>query len=159
MQSKFSNDWIQTTDLWCLKQPLCQLSHNHRLEKNIVVENTRLWMLCKTFVPITKSLLILYLETCLHNGPLFHELSNAVFLIPTFHCPYDNPTEPKSRISNGTCLKIWQFSSHYDSGVWNFDRIAFKRLATGQSIICLQIGILAVRTKRLEDNSVMELFS
>ena len=26
---KFANDWIRTTDLWCWKQQLYQLSHNH----------------------------------------------------------------------------------------------------------------------------------
>ena len=26
---KFSDDWIQTVDLWCWKQPSYQLSHNH----------------------------------------------------------------------------------------------------------------------------------
>ena len=25
----FADDWIRTSDLWCLKRPLCQLSHNH----------------------------------------------------------------------------------------------------------------------------------
>ena len=25
----FEDDWIRTTDLWCRKQPLYQLSHNH----------------------------------------------------------------------------------------------------------------------------------
>ena len=24
-----SDEWIRTADLWCQKQPLCQLSHNH----------------------------------------------------------------------------------------------------------------------------------
>ena len=26
---KIANDWIRTADLWYLKQPLYQLSHNH----------------------------------------------------------------------------------------------------------------------------------
>ena len=25
----FDDYWIQTVDLWCQKQPLCQLRHNH----------------------------------------------------------------------------------------------------------------------------------
>ena len=25
----FADDWIRTADLWCRKQPLYQLSHNH----------------------------------------------------------------------------------------------------------------------------------
>ena len=30
-KQKFADDWIRTADLWCWKQPLDQLSHNHCL--------------------------------------------------------------------------------------------------------------------------------
>ena len=29
--NNIANDWIQTEDLWCRKQPLYQLRHNHCL--------------------------------------------------------------------------------------------------------------------------------
>ena len=29
LYKKFADDWIETADLWCWKQPIYQLSHNH----------------------------------------------------------------------------------------------------------------------------------
>ena len=29
VQINFADDWIRTADLWCRKQPLYQLHHNH----------------------------------------------------------------------------------------------------------------------------------
>ena len=29
INKNFANDWIQSADLWCRKQPLYQLSHNY----------------------------------------------------------------------------------------------------------------------------------
>ena len=34
--SKFADDWSRTTDLWCRKQLLCQLRHNHYPWTNLV---------------------------------------------------------------------------------------------------------------------------
>ena len=33
---KFADDWNQTADLWCCKEPLYQLSHNHCNFINVV---------------------------------------------------------------------------------------------------------------------------
>ena len=30
----FVDDWIWTSDLWCQKQPLCQLCHNHQYDQS-----------------------------------------------------------------------------------------------------------------------------
>ena len=59
---------IQTADLWCLKRPLCQLSHNHcptpsylilvanttNLIRQCTNETTILRQYCKTFRPLCK---------------------------------------------------------------------------------------------------------
>ena len=39
----FAVDWIQTADLWCWKQPLCQLSHNHCPSSRQVVRSTEIF--------------------------------------------------------------------------------------------------------------------
>ena len=41
MHSKnFADVGIQTTDLWCWKQPLCQLRHNHGPTENNFIKNS-----------------------------------------------------------------------------------------------------------------------
>ena len=36
----FADDWIRTMDIWCWKQPLYQLSHNHCPEIFYFLEGT-----------------------------------------------------------------------------------------------------------------------
>ena len=49
----FDDDWIWTTDLWCRKRPLCQLSHNHYSNfKNLTIQEKSSFLF-----PLSKGLL------------------------------------------------------------------------------------------------------
>ena len=39
VHTNFADDWIRTADLWCRKQPMYQLHHNH---KSIFRANTKI---------------------------------------------------------------------------------------------------------------------
>ena len=56
----FANDWIRTADLWCRKQPLYQLSHNHcplgAIESRFSLSNFKLFPLfLPSFLSIIRS--------------------------------------------------------------------------------------------------------
>ena len=40
----FADDWIRTADLWCRKQPICQLSHNNYPKKHLPAKEKIEWL-------------------------------------------------------------------------------------------------------------------